>query len=218
MAAGSRARERSLASCQEPKVTRISKTERAVLDDCIWYLNLEEMRTFCQAHDLPRHIHVERPGGALRRTSDRDRKDIVLQRIRDFALRGERSAPTVYGAVVMAEGPLPARITARTRVHYGQYEKRNPRFVETLQRLTGGAFRLGMIARLVLRDFWTEGVAPTMQQFADAWLKATAEHTEPRPEGAYVSDLHKGLGRDGWKELRVGKAKRALAVLDKLVS
>ena len=199
-------------------MTRISKPEYKLLEESIWYLNLEEMRTFCQTHDLPMYIHVERADGRLRRTPDRDRKDIVLQRIRDFALRGERSGPTVYVPAVVGQAPLPTRITARTRIHYGQYEKKNAHFVATLQRLTGGEFRLGMIARLVLRDFWTDGVAPTMRQFAEAWMKATAEHKEPRPEGAYLSDLHKGLGRKGWKALRVEKARKAITILDKLVS
>ena len=74
-----------------------------------------------------------------------------------------------------------------------------------------------MIARLVLRDFWTAGKAPTMRQFAKAWIEATAAHTSPRPEGAYLVDLARGTAGDDWKNVRVAKAKRALDALARLV-
>ena len=41
--------------------------------DCLPYLSRAELRDLCRAHDLPLYIHVELPGGELRRTSDRDR-------------------------------------------------------------------------------------------------------------------------------------------------
>ncbi len=195
---------------------KLSKSAAAELRKSIQYLNLEEMRVFCKTHELPLYIHLETPTGKLRRTSDRDRKDIVLERIFQFAVHGKRTGPTVYASKVIGDGALPSELTSRTRVKYGQYEKHNPKFVALLESLTGGEFRTGMIARLVLRDFWTAGEAPTFKQFAEAWLRATAEHKEPRPEGAYLVDLAKGEAGPGWKALRVRKAKAALAILEKL--
>ncbi|MEM7203067.1 MAG: hypothetical protein AAF628_22595 [Planctomycetota bacterium] len=180
------------------------------------YLNLAEMRTFCQEHNLSLYIHVAKAGGGLRRTGDRDRKDVVLRRIFDFAVHGRRTGPTTYDAAVVADGPLPASLTARTRVRYGQYEKHNPAFVDALRRLTDGAFRTGMIARLVLRDFWTAGQAPTMRQLADAWLEAKAAHKKPRPEGAYLVDRWKGEAGPGWKQHRTQQARAALTELARL--
>ena len=49
--------------------------------------------------------------------------------------------------------------------------------MRALHDLSDGAFRRGMIARLVLRNFWTAGRAPTLRQFARQWLRATAAHT-----------------------------------------
>ncbi|MAG56571.1 MAG: hypothetical protein CMJ83_09800 [Planctomycetes bacterium] len=196
---------------------RLSTRDRARLREDVQYLNLEEMRTFCKKHDLSLFIHIERVDGRLRRTSDRDRKDVVLNRILAFALDGRRDGPTVYSRKVVGNGPLPDSLTPRVRVRYGQYEKHNPVFVQTLKDLTDGAFRTGMIARLVLRDFWTAGTAPTMRQFAAAWIEATAAHTSPRPEGAYLVDLARGTAGDDWKEVRVAKASRALEVLAHLV-
>lgn len=195
---------------------RLSKRDREHLEALIQYLNLQEMKDFCRTHRLPMYIHLEKPDGALKRTGDRERKDVVLRRILTFATTGEVLGPTVYRRDVIADGPLPAGLTARTRVRYGQYEKHNPRFVETMERLTDGAFRTGMIARLVLRDFWTDGVAPTMRAFADAWLVATEEHTAPRSEGAYLVDLHRGTAGPSWKATRVKKAAEAVAILDRL--
>ena len=183
----------------------------------IQYLNLAEMRAFCAKHALPLSIHVEGADGRLRRTSDRDRKDVVLRRILDFARRGKRSEPTVYRRVVTSDAPLPSPVTARTKIHYGQYEKKNAAFLGAMQRLTAGAFKTGMIARLVLRDFWTAGEAPTLKRFAVAWVRATAAHTKPRPEGAYLVDLWQGEAGPGWKRVRVQRAREARRELDRLI-
>ena len=180
------------------------------------YLNLAEMRAVCRAHDLPLHICLERPDGTLRQSKDRDRKDIVLARIAEYAFTGRRPPPTVYAQQVVAEIPLPEKLSSRTRIRYGQYEKHNPHFLATMERLTDGAFRTGMIARLVLRDFWTAGEAPTLRQFADEWLRATSAHQSPRPEGAYLVDLARGEGGPGWKERRVERAEEALRVFEAL--
>ena len=196
---------------------RITAQALAALTRDIQYLNLAEMRDFCRKHDLPRYIHIQKPDGKLRRTSDRDRKDVVLKRIFEYATDGRRTGPTIYATNVVADGPLPKSLTARVRVRYGQYEKHNPAFVRILQDLTDDAFRTGMIARLVLRDFWTAGKAPTLKQFAVEWLRATAAHTRPRPEGAYVADLSRGSAGSDWKRVRIRRAQRALTTLSKLV-
>lgn len=196
---------------------QFTKAQRQRLWRDLQYLNLAEMRSFCQRHELPLHIHVELEGGRLRRTGDRDRKDIVLARILEFALHGRRTGPTIYRREVVATAALPPRLDRRTRLRYGQYEKHNRELLQQLQALTGGAFRFGMIARLVLRDAWTAGTAPTLQQFAASWMAATAAHTRPRPEGAYLVDLWQGQVGPGWKQLRRQRAKAALATLAGLV-
>lgn len=196
----------------------MNSEQRRQLSEDAQYLNLGEMKAFCQAHDLPLYIHVERPDGRLSRTSDRDRKDVVLSRILEFALKGNRGGPTIYAKTVIASGPLPCPLTARTRIRYGQYEKKNAEFLATLELLTDGEFRTGMIARLVLRDFWTQGRAPTLKQFAVAWLRATREHTNPRPEGAYLVDLAQGTAGPNWKRKRIDRSKRALKVLEALAA
>lgn len=193
---------------------RRSKGERDELWRLVQYLNLAEMKDCCARFELPMHICVETADGRIRRTSDRDRKDVVLQRIFDFATKGVRSGPTVYRSAVVSDGPLPVGMGARTRVRYGQYEKHNPEFVATMKCLTGGRFRTGMIARLVLRDFWTAGKAPTMKQFAVAWIAATEAHRRPRPEGAYLVDRWKGEAGPEWKSLRKQRASEAIRRLD----
>lgn len=191
--------------------------QRQQLVALVQYLNLEEMRDFCRKHAIPRMIRVETPSGALRKTADRDRKDIVLRRVLAYALDGRREGPTVYAKNIVDSSPLSRPLTARTRLHYNQYEKHNPNFVRALQGMTDGGFRTGMIARLVLRDFWTAGKAPTMRQFADAWMNASAAHVRPRAEGAYLADRFDGLAGSDWKQVRKKKAAEALRQLEALV-
>ena len=101
-------------------MTDISKHDESQLRGCLPYLNLAELRDLCRAHDLPLYIHVELPGGGLRRTSDRDHKDIVLDRILTLALQGERLGPTIYARPVVSGAPLPYPLTPQTRIRYGQ--------------------------------------------------------------------------------------------------
>ena len=195
----------------------ITARERTRLRERIQYLNLEEMRRFCQANGLPIYI-LERPDGSVRRTGDRERKDRVLQRILDFALHQKRPGPTIYSKDVVSDQPLPERLTDTVRLRYGQYDKKNRNLIKKMQQLTNGAFRNGMIARLVLRDAWLSGTALSLGEFAAQWLLATAAHTTPRPEGAYLVDLSKGKVDAAWKDVRQRMAEQALATLDQLVS
>ena len=94
----------------------VTQAERDKLEQWTRYLNLDEMAAFCRTHDLPLYIHVERPNGRLRRTSDRDRKDIVLRRMLDFALDGKRSGPTIYSQRVVSDVPLPVPLHGEVRV------------------------------------------------------------------------------------------------------
>lgn len=48
---------------------RLSPSDRKRLEELIQYLNLEEMKVFCQAHDLPIYIHVECAEGKPRRAA-----------------------------------------------------------------------------------------------------------------------------------------------------
>lgn len=194
---------------------KLSSAEQTRLVELIQYLNLEEMRRFADDHELELYIHVERSDGSLKRTTDRDRKDIVLSRFLNFALNGVRTGPTIYAHAIVAQGPLPSELTNRTRLRYNQYEKHNPRFLNAMAQLTNGTFRTGMIARLVLRDFWTAGKAPTLRQFADEWSRAQKAHTSPRPEGAYLVDRWKGEAGPDWKKTRARNAREALKLVAK---
>lgn len=141
-----------------------------------------------------------------------------LERILAFVRDETRTGPTVYRRAVVASAPLPDDVTADTRIYYGQYDKRHEGFLRTMATLTDGAFRSGMIARLVLRDCWTAGVAPTLRQFADEWTRASAAHVRPRPEAAYLSDRRRGEAGSDWTQVRAERAAEALALIATLVA
>jgi hypothetical protein len=87
-----------------------------------------------------------------------------------------------------------------------------------LVELTGGRFRNGALARVLIMEFWTTGRAPTFGEFARAWVAAKAE---PRDllttEYADLMDVQRGKAGPGWKAKRKEKAERALATLDRIV-
>jgi len=88
--------------------------------------------------------------------------------------------------------------------------------LELLAKLSGGKFRHGALARILAREFWSKGIAPTYAEFASAWLDIQANHTRPNPEWAFLSDRSDGKETANWRQLRTSKAKKVLSVLNQL--
>ena len=88
--------------------------------------------------------------------------------------------------------------------------------IRLIKSLTGGEFRNGATARILAREFWTKGTAPTYQEYALAWLKATDNHKRPNPEWAFLSDRAEHKETANWKELRTNRAKHVLRILSHL--
>jgi hypothetical protein len=180
------------------------------------YLNLGEIKAFCRAQGIPYSIWIETPDGGRQKTREDDRKGVILERIRGFLQTGNVPGATCFPArVVCLE--LPAKkLKATDRLYYPQYDPRRTALVELLSSLTGGKFRHGALARILAREFWSQGIAPTYQEFATAWLEARANHTRPNPEWAFLSDRSAGKETANWRQERARKAKQVLRELEQL--
>jgi hypothetical protein len=64
------------------------------------YLNIAEYQGFCDKHEIPYDIYAE-VAGRLKKTSAKDRKKIVLARIRNFLKTGKVQGPTVFAKNVV---------------------------------------------------------------------------------------------------------------------
>jgi hypothetical protein len=196
-------------------ISRIPKGERQQLLDDLNYLNTAEIKAFCKRHSIPYTIVIETREGR-RKTKEDDRKGVMLERMRHFLKAGSVMPETCFAAAVVCFDPLPGEISPEDRLRYGQYEKRNPALVRLLQELTGGQFREGAVARILMREFWSRGKAPTFREFANAWLEATREHTRPNPEWAFLSDRAQGTAGADWKKMRAKKAAQVLKILSRI--
>jgi len=195
-------------------ISGLRKNEQRELMNDLNYLNLGEIKKLCKRHSIPYRIFVRDENGKKRATSEEDRKGVILKRVRHFLETGRVLPETCFSASVVCFDPLPKNLGASDQLFYGQYDKTNRSMIALLKNLTGGKFRNGAIARILARDFWTRGEAPTFRQFADAWLDASVQHTRPNPEWAFLSDLaNKSAGSD-WKSLRNAKAKKVLKILE----
>jgi len=178
------------------------------------YLNTKEYQGFCDKHKIPYHIHIL-VDGRLKKTSEKDRKSIVLARMRKFVASGKIEGPTVFAENVVSFIKL-TNIAPTTKLHFGQYDKNNTQFLKVMKSLTGGKFKDGAIARILIREFWTDGKAPTLREYAKAWLVSEVGYLENHPEAAYLTDRRANGFDANWKALRIKKAKSVLAVLKKL--
>lgn len=192
-----------------------AKDKKELLED-LNYLNLAELKSFCNRHSIPYRITIETPAGIKRATNEDDRKGIIVGRVRHFLQTGVILQETCFKATVVRCDPLPKKLAASDRLFYGQYDKSNRAMISVLKSLTGGEFKNGAIARILARDFWSKGKAPTFQEYATAWLQAVRAHTKPNPEWAFLSDRAHNRNMRGWKPLRKHKASRLMKILDRI--
>jgi hypothetical protein len=200
-------------------LSRLSKAERARLFADMNYMNLAEIRGFCEERGIPYRIVAEYPDGRVKVTKDTDRKPIVLARIRRYLQTGNVGEATCIPAKIVRENGPPARPGPRDRLYYRWYAKEFGGVMRSLHELTGGRFREGAVARIVVMDFWTRGEAPTLAEFARAWTKTRAEqNTLLTPEYAYLTDLQNKRAGGDWKALRQAKARSALDTLARIAT
>src|ERR1700691_2653345 len=169
-------------------MSKVPKGERQELLDDLNYLNISEIRSFCTRHSIPYRIAIETKDGCRRATKDDDRKGVILNRIRHFLQTGVILDETCFPAAVVCFDQLSDPINADDRLFYGQYDKTNRTMITLLKSLTDGQFENGAIARMLAREFWSRGKAPTFREYASAWIDASREHLRPNPEWAFLSD------------------------------
>src|SRR5579871_665310 len=193
-----------------------SESDESELWNDLNYLNMSEIKAYCDKHSIPYSIWIESNDGQRRRTRDMDRKGVVLERVRHFLKTGKIKPATCFPAKVVCFDPLAKTLRPSNRLYYGQYDRQSRAMMGVLQKLTGGQFRNGAIARILAREFWSKGIAPTYRDFAAAWLKAREDHTRPNPEWAFLSDRADRNDTSNWKQLRQAKAKRVLDLLRRI--
>lgn len=199
-------------------ISKLSEAQQQELFSDLNYLNLSEIKSFCKRHSIPFGIAMETSDGRTVITKDDDRKGVILNRIRKFLETGVVPPGTRFPADVVCLEPIRKSLSASDRLYYGQYEKTNPVMTNLLKKLTAGQFKSGAVARILAREFWSRGQAPTYAEFADAWMQAVKDHTNPNPEWAFLSDRARSGNVQNWKQLRAQKASRVLKALDQLGS
>jgi hypothetical protein len=182
----------------------------------IYYLNMKELRDFCDDHGIPYAIYFETENGRIRKSRDADRKGIVIDRVLHFINTGTIKPRTLFAKSVVRFEAIRSAPVESDRVFYGQYKDSDAGLLKLMRRLTDGHFEAGAISQEVLRECWTRGDAPTYREFARLWLKARKAHTKPNPEWAFLTDRAKGIAGADWKQVRIEKASAAIALLKKI--
>jgi hypothetical protein len=199
-------------------ISNLPDDEQQELLDDLNYLNMAEIKSFCKQHSIPYTIAIETNDGRRRRTKDDDRKGLILNRMRHFLKTGVVLEETLFPTTVVCFDALPEKVKVNDRLFYGQYDKTNRTMVALLKDLTNGKFEDGAIARMLARDFWTRGKAPTFEEYASAWLRALKEHTGPNAEWAFLSDRARKTAGSDWKKLRANKASKVMKTLHQITA
>lgn len=196
----------------KPFLANLTEAEQNELLDDLNYLNMAEIKSFCRAHSIPFAIRVE--GAQGKKKTEMDRKGVILNRIRHFLKTGEVLPPTCFAATVVCFDRFAKQVRPDDRLSYGQYGRENRAVFSLLKRLTEGKFRDGAVARIVAREFWSRGEAPTFRQYAEAWLDAAGKDSDAHPEWAFLADRARGTAGADWKRLRAKKAAEVMKRLE----
>jgi hypothetical protein len=196
--------------------SKLPKDEQKELLDDLNYLNCMEIKSYCNRHSIPFRIAIETRDGGRRMTKDVDRKGVMLNRIRHFLQTGLVLEQTCFPAAIVCFDPLRDNLSEGDRLFYGQYDMKNRKLFALLKGLTNGRFEEGAVARILAREFWSKGEAPTLREFASAWTQASTEHTKPNPEWAFLSDRANKLAVSDWKQLRANKASKVMKLLNQI--
>jgi len=197
-------------------IEALSGEETARLAKDIFYLNMAELRQFCESHRIPYRIHAENAEGRIVQSADTDRKGVIMDRILHFLSTGEIKSKTVFRRSVTAMDRPDHPLNASDPVLYRHYRNHDREILSLMKQLTGGKFRFGAVAQEVLRTCWTRELAPTYLEFAKLWEKAAAAHSRPNPEWAFLTDVAKGAAGPDWKKRRSQKATAVVAILRKI--
>ena len=183
--------------------------QESELFESLNYLNLEEIFEICNHFEIPYFILIEKSDGSFIKSKDKDRKSTVLNRVRHFLKTGKIPKATIYPNKVCSLEPM-RTVTEATVLHYGQYDKKNPRLMKLLSRLTNGEFKDGFIARELMRDFFVTGKAPSLNEFGKAWISAKENYNKNHSEWAFLTDRANGKVKANWKSHRNKIAKQVL--------
>lgn len=192
---------------------KINRAEYDKIVNDIYYLNMVEIKTFFKKHDLPYTIYEASAGGDLKKTSIIERKGQLIEKMKMW-LNGQHVKPTVIPYCVINHTE-PLYLTKYSKVYYGQFNSTNDAIQRLLRQLTNNQFKFGAIAVHLIWDLWIEGKLVTYNQFAKMWIWANDNHNNPLIEWAYLTDMKKGMDRTKWKALRINKASKVLAIIDK---
>jgi hypothetical protein len=195
-------------------ISRLSDPEQQELLDDLNYLNMAEIKALCNKHAIPYSIWIDTKNGNRRKTREDDRKGVILDRIRHYLRTGEVMDATCFPESAVCFDELPEQIKPTDRLFYGQYDKKSNAMLVLLKKLTDGKFKNGAIARILAREYWSNGIAPTFREYARNWLRASENYARPNPEWAFLSDRAEGKNTSDWKQLRAMKAKRVLSTLN----
>ena len=130
---------------------------------------------------------------------------MVVARVRSYLETAHVPRPTVLGRAV-------ARPCAADRIYFGCYRKTDRGLMPRLSELSGGSFRDGALARVLLMELWSEGVAPSPSEFVQLWCRERGRDLLSQ-EYAYLTDRRRGAAS---AERKPERARRARWVLERL--
>ena len=176
----------------------------------IYYLNLKELALIANKFDIPYHIYLEKDS-KLHKSSMCDPKVVIIKRILKFLEKKSISKSTIYPKHVIKFKTI-NKVNKNDHVYFGSYKNGNPYILRLMEQLTDNKFKFGALSCLILRNYWSKGIAPTYKRFAKKWLVLNNKKLE-HPEWQYINDIPHFPNHAEWREHRTAIANKILHLL-----
>lgn len=193
----------------------LTNQEQQNLYDALLYMKMAELKKSCQMLSLP----------------DGGKKIDLIDRIMTFIKTGKIQKSPIIPDISYAKNYPPQVLHNSSLMLYGDY-KNDANTRAFFKKIIGAHFHFTAFGIDWLNDRWLKGAPPTYQEFADYWVKETAQRAirkpEPKGEWAYINflqridkespDMQKADILYAWKQLRAEKAQHAQNMIHKIVT
>jgi hypothetical protein len=196
---------------QKIVLKNISKEWQNELFDSLYYMNISELKNFCNTRNIP---FVGKKGS-------------IIKRIKHYLLTGKILHPKKMPSISKAKPNTSYLLKPETRILHGSY-KNDLKTRKFFQTLIGKHFHFTAFGQDWIMTRWMQGKPPTYAQFVKMWQQEYKRRqnidAKPRQEWAYLNFMQRFTKENpnasrkamtvAWKKTRAERVETVLIFLN----
>ena len=172
-------------------------------------LNMSELKIITNMLNIDIYYYVEYKIGELTKGAMEKKAVIIKKILRN--LENKKIKNTVIPSICVYKNlNKNDKLTAHSKVYFGQYVNGNKEIFDLMKNLTEGKFTFGVIAQNILFNEWKKGKLISYKQLAKKWMTTKiGDH----PEWQYIEYVRKNGTHVGWSKYRSKIARHVIKAI-----